>query len=100
MLVNYIYDEGIDLSEHKGYKSYDIPVQKFKELVDESLFYNYNYKELRLELSKYTVGDKKAFRCSYGRTDNTIKNGKTSQKVISLIAEVAQPFLDKLREDD
>ncbi len=100
MLIDYVYNDNVPLSDHKSYKSYDIPVPDFKRLIEDSLFCKYNYVDLRLKLSKHTVEGKNAFRCSYGRTDNTIKEEKSSKKVISLIAEVAQPFLDELSENN
>lgn len=75
---------------------YNVPVTDFKEHIADSEFSKYKYADLRSGLAQLTIevngSSVNATKCSYGRTDNTVKVGNKLVKVISFTAEAIDNY--------
>lgn len=84
----------VEIEADKGL--YNIPVVDFKEHLSDSEYSKYKYSDIRAGLAqlKVEVNGKicNATKCSYGRTDNTVKVGNKLVKVISFIADAADNY--------
>lgn len=87
VFVRFIKDVGLEADNGL----YNIPVTDFKEHLLDSEFSKYKYADIRSGLAqlKLEVNGNlvNATKCSFGRTDNTVKVGNKLIKVISFNAE-------------
>lgn len=102
MFVRYIKEVGIEVGKNG---LYNIPVDEFKEYIQDTKYSKYKYSDIRMGLAQFKkeINGKptKGTKCSYGRNDNTIAKGDKRIKVISFVPEVVESYqITELPEDE
>ena len=92
VFVRFIRDVGLEADNGL----YNVPVTDFKEHISDSEFSKYKYADIRSGLAQLTIevngSSVNATKCSYGRTDNTVKVGNKLVKVISFVADAIDNY--------
>lgn len=92
MFVRYIRELG--MTPENGL--YNIPVNEFKEYMEDTDYSKYKYADIRAGLANYSkiINGKKVngTKCSYGRNDNTVAKGDKRIKVISFVSEMIDNY--------